>query len=204
MVCSEVQIVYRKGILNIFEALEQAALVALSAASIAGGNVFLCNGAGYLVTKKGFENLKLPDAWNKSPGGDDVMLLHAMYKAGKKISYCRLPQSAVMTEPATFTEFIGQRIRWGSKVFIGNASGNFLPALFTWLFHVLNVCLLGISISFNGLWIILIASLLTRGIGEALLVMDFLSPDLKKTPFHRNEKKNPIQLLPGCRKQQSA
>lgn len=189
MVCSEVEVVFRKGLLNIFESLEQASLVALSAASVASENVFLCNGAGYLVKKQVLSKMVMPEAWLQSPGGDDVMLLHAMHKAGYKIAYCRLDASRVMLEPIRAEEFLQQRIRWGSKVFLGNSSGNFVQALLVWIFHSLNVWLFGSIIWGSGIYAVLfcfLAGFFLRGLWEATLVHDFISPGIQQASIFQN------------------
>jgi len=191
MVCSEVEVVFRKGILNIFESLEQAALVALSAATVASGKVFLCNGAGYLVNKQVLSRLVLPEAWHRSPGGDDVMLLHAMHKAGNKIAYCRLDGSRVMLEPSGAKEFLQQRIRWGSKVFLGNSSGNFIQALLVWIFHSLNLWLFVSIVWGSGIYAVFFCFLVGfffRGLWEAALVRDFISPGLQQSSIFQNQR----------------
>lgn len=183
MVCGEVEVVYRRGLFNIFEALEQAALVAFSASSIAAGKVFLCNGSGYLLKKQALEKLVLPEDWQRSPGGDDVMLLHAMHKAGEKIAYCRIEGSRVQIEPTGSKEFLQQRIRWGSKVFLGNPSGNRLPAMLVWLFHLLNVWLFGNLLLQSGIagpFLVLLTGFFFRGLWESALLHDFVSPSLQK------------------------
>ena len=206
MVCSEVEIVYRGGLLNAFEALEQAALVAFSAAAVAQGKAFLCNGAGYLVKKQALENISLSDAWHRSPGGDDVMLLHAMQEAGEKIAYCRLKASRVQLEPAGLSEFFWQRIRWGSKVFLQNASGNFFPALLVWLFHLLCLWIFAgifIETGLFGILYCILVSFLTRGIWESALVIDFISPTILTSGFmkkgnsisHENEPVKKPELM---------
>lgn len=179
MVCSEVEVVYRKGLLNLFEVLEQAALVAFSASVVARGKVFLCNGAGYLVKKEALEKLVFPEEWKRAPGGDDVMLLHAMHRAKEKIAYCRIEKSRVQLEPAGAKEFLQQRIRWGSKVFLRNTSGNLVPALLVWLFHLVNMSLFGFLIlkaGLAGLLMSLPAIFFLRGIWESLLLQDFITP----------------------------
>ncbi len=188
MVCSEVEVIYRKGILNMFESLEQAALVALSAASVAEGKVFLCNGAGYLVKKDAIGRLVLPEAWHQVPGGDDVMLLHAMHKAGQKIAYCRIAGSRVQVEPAGESEFLQQRIRWGSKVFLRSTSGNFLPAFSVWLFHAFYAWLLvsfGLTFGLTFLPFTIFPGFLTRGLWESILVKDFLSPSFRNASVRK-------------------
>ena len=190
MVCSEVEVVYRNGFLNMFECLEQAALVAISAARVAAGKVFLCNGAGYLVKRQALEQLGLPDSWEKVPGGDDVMLLHAMHKAGEKIAYCRIPGSRVQVEPAADREFLQQRIRWGSKVFLRNTSGNLVPAVLVWVFHALYAWMIFGMIEdgymlLSFLFYSFIVGMLFRGIGESTLIFNFLSPSFRNASLRR-------------------
>jgi cellulose synthase/poly-beta-1,6-N-acetylglucosamine synthase-like glycosyltransferase len=186
MVCSEVEIVNRGGLLNLFEALEQAALVAFSASAVANGKAFLCNGAGYLVIKQAFGKITLAESWHRSPGGDDVILLHAMHEAGEKIAYCRLDGTRVQLEPAGISEFFWQRIRWASKIFLGNSAGNLFPALFVWLFHLLSLRIFTGILLENGLFGIFycfLASFFIRGIWEAILVSDFISPGILRSGF---------------------
>lgn len=178
MVCSEVAVKDNGSLISKIESLEQAALVAISAARLASGHPFLCNGAGYLVTRNAILELQWPPQWGLVPGGDDVLLLHAIDASGQNTAYCRIAETRVLVDPAgTLGEFTRQRIRWGSKVFLRKAGGNLLPAVLIWLFHSLFLGLVCLLVA-TGNSIALMAMpgiLLLRALPEALLVSTFLS-----------------------------
>jgi hypothetical protein len=152
---------------------------------------FLCNGASYLVTKKALETTRLPEYWEKVPGGDDVMLLHAMHKANHPIVYCRIPGTKVQTAALTDFDFVHQRIRWAGKIFLGNDTGNLIPAVLVWTFHAVQLYFYsrlihdfyyGLIHGFDNLsfhydlLFILALSFPLRGLWEGLLIKDFM-PD---------------------------
>lgn len=183
MVCGEVVVNYKKSSFQILQVYEQAALVALSASRLLEDKPFLCNGASYMVTKKALDTIHLPEYWEKVPGGDDVMLLHAMHKAKHPIVYCRIPGTKVQTAALTDFDLVHQRIRWAGKIFLGNDMGNLIPAILVWSFHAVQLYFyFGLIHRFDNLGFhydllfIGALSIPLRGLWEGLLIKDFM-PD---------------------------
>ena len=174
MVCGEVKVLDSGNIGAPFESLEFASLVAVSAGTAAAGNPILCNGASYLVTREALESIVFPEEWSKVPGGDDIFLLHGLSKMGRKIAYCRIPDSAVSVNPAvSVSGFVSQRLRWASKSFTAGSAGNLLPASLLWLFHLGYIVFVSACL-FEGRTNILLWTFCLRATGETLLLKDFL------------------------------
>ena len=183
MVCSEIGLESGGHLFQEMEMLEQAALVAISAAALAAGKPFLCNGAGYLITSDAFDLASRLATSEKFPGGDDVLLLHSVHKAGLKTAYCRMNHSMVWLDTSSgFTDFLQQRIRWGSKVFLRKAGGNLVPAVLIWIFHGLFLGWLCLSLSMGlpGLIAASAGFFILRGLPEAMLVRDFIAQKIGK------------------------
>ena len=189
MVCSEIGLEPGGRLFQELEMLEQAALVAISAAGLAAGKPFLCNGAGYLITSVAFDLASRFATSEKFPGGDDVLLLHSVHKARLKTAYCRMNHSMVRLDTSTgFTDFLQQRIRWGSKVFLRKAGGNLVPAVLIWIFHglFLGWLCLSLSLGLPGMIAASAGIFILRGLPEAMLVRDFIaqkSGEVKKNFF---------------------
>jgi cellulose synthase/poly-beta-1,6-N-acetylglucosamine synthase-like glycosyltransferase len=174
MVCGEVKVLDYGNIGAPFESLEFASLVAVSAGTAAAGYPILCNGASYLVTREALDSIVFPEEWSKVPGGDDIFLLHGLSKLGRKIAYCRMPDSAVSVKPAvSVSGFISQRLRWASKAFTAGSAGNLLPASLLWFFH-LGFVVFVFSCLLEGKTTILLWTFCLRATAETLLLKDFL------------------------------
>lgn len=120
------------------EATEFASLITVGAISLAIGRPSLCNGANYMIWKGTYFEAHQNREDFQLAGGDDVFLLHALKKMGRKIAFCFIPYSEITIAPSSnWNHFVQQRIRWASKWKSGISGANRALAVLVWLFHVL-------------------------------------------------------------------
>ncbi len=98
--------------------MEFASLVASGAGSSGFGLPFMMNAANMAFRYEDYKSIKNKIAGKDYISGDDIFMLHAFEKefGSSSVSYIKNPEIVVETDsPASFKEFIHQRIRWGSK-----------------------------------------------------------------------------------------
>ncbi len=97
--------------------VEQSSLVGIGAASIVAGSPGMCNGANLCFSKKAWQNVNGYTQHQHLASGDDEFLLQSLSKKyPERIAASMRPESLVPTAPpATFPQFMHQRIRWASK-----------------------------------------------------------------------------------------
>lgn len=78
---------------------------------------FLCNGANLCYRKQSFIDVAGFKGNEHLASGDDVFLLEKMYKTfGAEVAFLKSKKAIVQTSSKnTFSELIGQRVRWASK-----------------------------------------------------------------------------------------
>jgi cellulose synthase/poly-beta-1,6-N-acetylglucosamine synthase-like glycosyltransferase len=105
---------------NIFEkmqSLEFMALMASGAGAIYFNKAILCNGANLLYTRSAYDAVNGFEGINKSPSGDDVLLMYKIKrKYPGKIAFLKNEDAIVYTKAKkSVKEFNNQRKRWASK-----------------------------------------------------------------------------------------
>ncbi len=105
-----------KGLLNIFQRLEQLSLVGSSAGSLTSGYPIMCSSANLGFRKDSFEKVDNQVNDNVS-SGDDVFFLFALHRSGKRSLHFLKSRSAVVITLAekSLGSFLNQRRRWASK-----------------------------------------------------------------------------------------
>ncbi len=102
---------------SVFQTLDFMTLQGITAASVATRFHTMCNGANIAYEKAVFYEVNGFEGIDKLPTGDDMLLMHKIYKkypAG--IAYVRRQEAIVSTDAAPdWTAFFQQRIRWASK-----------------------------------------------------------------------------------------
>jgi cellulose synthase/poly-beta-1,6-N-acetylglucosamine synthase-like glycosyltransferase len=103
--------------IEIFQALDFMTLQGITGASVHKKIHSMCNGANLAYTKKAFEEVGGFKGIDSIASGDDMLLMHKIYKRyPDKVMFLKSQEAVVMTEPARSTgEFFNQRIRWASK-----------------------------------------------------------------------------------------
>jgi cellulose synthase/poly-beta-1,6-N-acetylglucosamine synthase-like glycosyltransferase len=108
----------RKGFFAGFFRLDFLSMVAVGGGAAVMGTPFICNGANLVYEKSLFAEVNGFDGNEKSASGDDVFLLHkAVSHFGHEIIGFAYHRNAIVNtaSPATLSEFLKQRMRWGGK-----------------------------------------------------------------------------------------
>ncbi len=106
-----------KNLFGKMQSLEFISLLGITAGSALANNPLMCNGANLAYKKKSFFSVNGFDGNEKTPSGDDVLLMLKLKKKYPgKIKYLKSREGIVFTEPQqNFSGFINQRLRWVSK-----------------------------------------------------------------------------------------
>ncbi len=116
LIAGSVLIKAAPGFFNKFQRLELFSLLGSTAGSLSTGNPVMCSAANMGFRKESF--IKAYNHYNENViSGDDVFMLHAMYKAGmRKMIFLKNRDAAVITKSMnSLRSFLSQRKRWASK-----------------------------------------------------------------------------------------
>lgn len=127
--------------IKIFQALDFMTLQGITGASVYKKIHSMCNGANLAYTRKAFEEAGGFSGIDSIASGDDMLLMHKIYKRYPgKVMFLKSKEAVVQTEPVkTIGEFFNQRIRWASK------AGKYDDKRIFWvllLVYIVNVILL--------------------------------------------------------------
>ena len=141
-------------------ALEFATLVASGAGSAGIGLPLMGNAANLAFRKEAFNKVRDKMYGSNYASGDDVFLMHAMAKEFGKdaIGFVKNKESRVeTTAPASFSNFINQRVRWGSKAKAYKNLWAIVVSLVVFSFNIL----LGMTVvlSFYRIWFLAVFAL---------------------------------------------
>jgi poly-beta-1,6-N-acetyl-D-glucosamine synthase len=135
------------GAAESFQQLENFAIQGIAFGMAANGMPVSCNGANLAFSRKAFDSV---GGYNENRGiasGDDLFLLSAFLKAGKKVAYYWDKKVLANTLPQpTWRKTIEQRMRWAGKM----TSVKLFPALIVGAILLLHALL----IYFNTFWLI--------------------------------------------------
>jgi len=163
-----------KTLLSIFQTLDFLTLQGITAASVATGFHTMCNGANIAYSREAFYEAGGFKGIDNLPTGDDMLLMHKIYKkhpAG--IAYIRHSDAVVVTKAAQdWYAFFNQRIRWASKAAFFDDKRIFWVLLLVYLLNLWLIVLAIGSLFSNYLLYNLIGVLLSKTIIE----MAFLLP----------------------------
>lgn len=142
MVIGPVEYLPTKGIQNGLFRIEFLSMVISGAGLAKIGRPVFCNAANMAYRKDVAVKNELG---SQSVSGDDVFLLHAFKRARRNIQYAKEQSTIVRTDaPSSIRDFIGQRIRWGSKAKFYTDRDTILLSL---LIAVINITLATLFIS---------------------------------------------------------
>ena len=116
-IAAPVKIIAGNQWLEIFQALDFAALQGITAASVHAKFHSMCNGANFAYEKKAFEEAGGYRGIDSIPSGDDMLLMHKIFLLHPDGPQFLLSPKAVVSTKAenTLSGFLNQRIRWASK-----------------------------------------------------------------------------------------
>jgi len=103
--------------LYLLQTLDFIALQGITAAAVSRRSHSMCNGANLAYEKKAFLEVEGFKGIDKLPSGDDMLLMHKIYKKyPDKVFFLKSLPAIVSTLPEkSWSGFVHQRIRWASK-----------------------------------------------------------------------------------------
>ena len=153
-IAAPVKIMTRPSLLGIFQSLDFITLQGITGASVSKRFHSMCNGANLAYEKKVFEEVHGFDGIDNIPSGDDMLLMHKIYKEyPDRVFYLKAKEAIVYTEPAaSWKAFFHQRIRWASKADSYDDKRIFWTLL---LVYLVNVCFLvaAVAACWQNIWL---------------------------------------------------
>lgn len=145
-IAAPVKIAAHRSLLGIFQSLDFITLQGITGASVYHRFHSMCNGANLAYEKKAFEEVNGFEGIDNIPSGDDMLLMHKIYrKYPEQVWYLKAKEAIVTTAPATtWKAFFHQRIRWASKADSYDDKRIFWVLL---LVYLVNICFLVAAIA---------------------------------------------------------
>lgn len=103
--------------LSVFQTLDFITLQGITGAAVYKNFHSMCNGANLAYEKKAFYEVEGFRGIDNIPSGDDMLLMHKIYKKYPgQVFFLKNQEAIVTTNPETkWNGFVNQRIRWASK-----------------------------------------------------------------------------------------
>ena len=140
-IAAPVNINYNNRFIEIFQALDFMVLQGITGASVHKKLHCMCNGANMAYEPSAFYEVNGFEGIDDIASGDDMLLMHKIYKRyPERVLFLKSRDAIVTTRAvATIPEFLNQRIRWASKA--GKYKDkSIMPVLF--LVYLVNVLML--------------------------------------------------------------
>ncbi|MGN6165292.1 MAG: glycosyltransferase [Flavisolibacter sp.] len=163
-IAAPVKFSYNKTVLEIFQAIDFLTLQGITAASVAANFHTMCNGANLAYKKRAFVDVNGFSGIDKIASGDDMLLMHKIWKQNpKKVFYLKSKEAIVTTAPMSgWKDFFMQRKRWAGKTLIFDDKRIIAVLSFIYLLNCLFFVLVAASF-FNSLyWFCVIGFLLLK------------------------------------------
>lgn len=167
-IAAPVKYVYQPSLLQVLQVLDFITLQGITAASVGARVGAMCNGANLAYTKKAFEAVNGFKGIDKVPTGDDMLLMHKIWKRHpSKIFYLKSKEAVVTTAAvATWKEFFMQRRRWASKALVYDDYRMIAVLIFVLLFNLLPFVLLAAGFFYSSCVLYLLLFLMGKGLIE--------------------------------------
>lgn len=153
-IAAPVKITGRSSLLDIFQSLDFITLQGITGAAVSKRFYSMCNGANLAYEKQAFEEVNGFDSIDNIPSGDDMLLMHKIYKRYPgQVFYLKAKEAIVSTAPAaTWKAFFHQRIRWASKADSYDDKRIFWTLL---LVYLINICFLvaALAACWQNIWL---------------------------------------------------
>lgn len=142
-IAAPVKFTHDKSFLQIFQALDFLTLQGITAASVSAKFHAMCNGANLAYTKQAFINVNGFEGIDKVATGDDMLLMHKIWKQQPpKIFYLKNKDAIVTSQPMlSWKDFFMQRKRWASKTLVYDDYRIIVVLAFVYLLNCLFVAL---------------------------------------------------------------
>lgn len=165
-IAAPVKIAGRDSLLTVFQSLDFLTLQGITGAAVYKRFHSMCNGANLAYEKAAFGEVNGFEKIDHLPSGDDMLLMHKIYKKyPDKVFYLKSKSAIVSTAPVSgWKTFFHQRIRWASKADSYDDKRIFWALLLVYLVN-LGFLVLAITAFWKTLWfffliILLIAKIL--------------------------------------------
>lgn len=137
-------------ILSVFQTLDFLSLQGITGASVHRRFHTMCNGANIAYSRQAFYEVKGFAGIDQLPTGDDMLLMHKIYKRyPEKTTWLKNKHALVQTDAApSWKAFFQQRIRWASKAAFFDDKRIFYVLLLVYLVNV-SLLLTGLAAFFS-------------------------------------------------------
>jgi len=154
--------------LAIFQTLDFVTLQGITGAAVHRKFHSMCNGANLAYQRSAFLEVDGFRDIDDIPSGDDMFLMHKIYKKyPSQVFFCKSRQAIVTTRPETHWKgFVHQRIRWASKADRYDDKRIFRVLLLVYVINLLFLILLAAAFWNSWYLYILLALLLVKTIVE--------------------------------------
>ena len=151
-----------RSLLAVFQTLDFITLQGITGAAAHSRFHSMCNGANLAYARETFYEVQGFKDIDSIPSGDDLLLMHKIYRRyPEKIFFLKSQQAIVTTRAATnWKDFFHQRVRWASKADTYDDKRIFWVLLLVYLVNVIFLALLA-GAFFNFWWLWLLLFLLT-------------------------------------------
>jgi len=128
----------KSSLLSVFQSLDFITLQGITGASVSQHFHAMCNGANIAYSKKAFEEVHGFDGIDALPTGDDMLLMHKIYKRYPySVVWLKCKEAIVTTQDCpSWYAFFQQRIRWASKAAYYEDKRMFWVLLFVYLLNM--------------------------------------------------------------------
>ena len=153
-IAAPVRITATSSLLSVFQTLDFLTLQGITGASVFKRIHSMCNGANLAYEKAAFMEVDGFNGIDHIPSGDDMLLMHKIYKKyPEKVFYLKSSAAIVSTAAmSSWKQFFHQRIRWASK-WDSYDDKRIMGVLL--LVYLVNFCflILGIASFFSPTWL---------------------------------------------------
>lgn len=162
------------GLLPAFQILDFMTLQGITGASVSKKFHSMCNGANIAYCKAAFEEVGGFAGIDQLPTGDDMLLMHKIFKRYPNgVQWLKSKEAIVTTQPcSSWRDFFQQRIRWASKAAYYDDQRIFYVLLLVYLFNLLMPVMAIAGLFVSGAWWWLLWGLIAKTLVELL----FLAP----------------------------
>ena len=163
-----------KSLLGIFQTLDFITLQGITGAAVQSRFHSMCNGANLAFAREAFYEVDGYRGVDHIPSGDDMFLMHKIYKHyPEKVFFLKSSRAIVTTRPeSSWKGFLHQRVRWASKADSYQDKRIFWILLLVYVVNVLFIALLaGAFFNYWWLWLFLLL-LVTKTLVEYPFVRD--------------------------------
>ncbi|MBS1665751.1 MAG: glycosyltransferase [Bacteroidetes bacterium] len=168
LIAAPVKINVGNSFLSIFQTLDFITLQGITGAAVSQKTHSMCNGANLAYEKAVFEEVGGFKGIDQIPSGDDMFLMHKIFKKyPDQVFFLKNRDAVVLTQPETsWAGFINQRVRWASKADKYDDKGIFWALLLAYTFNFLFPILFAAGFWRPQSWLWLIALLLLKTVVE--------------------------------------